>query len=81
MQWAKEKGFGIYDLGGIGFDDSSEEVKRIDAFKRRLGGYDVKLLNQYERIMYFPSIANRIRETILKMRQPLPKRSALAEDT
>lgn len=70
MKWAQERGFGMYDLGGIGFEDSSEAVKRIDDFKRRLGGYDVKLLNIYERIFYFPSTVNRIREIVNKMRHP-----------
>jgi peptidoglycan pentaglycine glycine transferase (the first glycine) len=42
MQWLREQGFRTYDLGGIGLGDRPRgELESIDAFKRRLGGYDV----------------------------------------
>jgi serine/alanine adding enzyme len=82
IKWAQEHGFAMYDLGGIGFDDSSEAIKRIDDFKRRLGGYDVKILNSYERIFYFASSANKIRDIANKMMcHGFPIRNALKNST
>ena len=41
----KEAGFSLYDWGGLFIDESRPEAKRINDFKRQLGGKEV---NYYE---------------------------------
>lgn len=68
MIWAQESGFKTYDLGGIGLDEPSEAVERINVFKRRLGGIDIKIQNQYERFFYAPGLIKIARNVIIKRR-------------
>lgn len=53
MQWARERGFRVYDLGGIGdpADPSRGSLASVDVFKRRLGGADVRIFGEHQKAL------------------------------
>lgn len=59
----KDKGFSIYDLGGLAMNEKREELKNIDSYKLNFGG---RIVNEYN--MYIPlSILGRMAVFFLRL--------------
>lgn len=53
MKFFKEKGFKIYDFGGINLHSTDKEILGINRFKKGFGGKEVRLYNLTSYPLYF----------------------------
>ncbi len=65
MQWARERGFRVYDLGGIGDpeDSSRGSLASVDMYKRRLGGVDVRIFGEHQKALV-PAVLLRLAQRL-----------------
>lgn len=51
LQWAKQRGARVCDLGGIGLRDDAQALSGLATFKRRFGGHPVQFVGEHDLVL------------------------------